>query len=148
MTTSLLVGYVLASARAAVVLYAVCLILFGEEPDWPMYWGLPILMSLPVSLAAVWAIRLFYKPRPATHGPFSDSALRKAMTATHGSATQGSTEQFQAGARRQSEPRRAAWSPAADFHNFWLPLSLFGVGGSLWWLLLPRAAAAAYRAMI
>ena len=147
MTTALFVGYVLASAHAVVVLYVVCLILFGQEPDWPMYWGLPILTSMPVSLVAVWAIRLFCKPRPALHAPFSDSTLRKAMAAAEESTKHSSSEQHLIASGRESEPRRAAWSRVADLRNFLLPLALFGIGGSLWWLLLPRAAVVAYRAL-
>jgi hypothetical protein len=140
-TTALLTGYALASIHVAVVLFVVFLILFGAESDWPMYWCLPMLTSIPFSLVVIWAVQLFCKRESPLRAPLSESDLRDLNTLQHRSLP----EHDSGGNGRLLG---AAWSRAANLENFLLPLVLFGVGGALWWLLLPSAIVAAYRALV
>jgi hypothetical protein len=138
MTSSVFAGLVFASIHGAVVLFVVYRVLFDDESDWPMYWTLPLFTSIPASLVGVWIARLFYQSDLSAR--FSKLALHRAM------AEQPPIWRVNS-LKVSSRKHSPFWSRLTDVHNFLLPLALFGVGGTLWWLLLPRVVVAAYQAI-
>ena len=65
MQTATVVGLAFATAHVAVVVFLLYCILFGPEPDWPMYWALLVAIDFPMSLIFVALGRLLCKvPSP------------------------------------------------------------------------------------
>ena len=60
MHTSVLLGIVLATAHLLLLGYVVWMIHFAGEHDWPIYWNIPLVVDLPVSLLALGVGRLLY----------------------------------------------------------------------------------------
>lgn len=72
MNTLYAIGAALAILHGAMIFRIVRLIVSGKEPDWPMYWMLPTLLDLPVSLLFLIAMRLLCRvPKTSPSKPTS-----------------------------------------------------------------------------